>query len=1293
MLFAARTGAEVLTFQQGDGGIYSENACTWIEERNTTNWGSEVNVKLEEEYRTTTHLLTQGLLGFFHVIGDAPGQVPSGATIHSATLRLVFDDAGVAGAPVTLHQMLKPWVENEATWVQRSAGQTFGNNPFVATVGAPVKAGGGAEGVDYSATVIAAQAPAALGALTFDITSAVQTWANGTPNHGFYLRYRNGNMARFHSDDAPTLASRPLLTVEFTPANPASVLTASSTAGSTVLQPGDLFDVQLDWSGSDAVAAADYSVLLNTGQLVLTGRTFQPSLAPFADTPYLTDFPLSTERVEITWFKDSGFTGTDVTLHFQVPLSYTGPSTVTVDLQVDGAQAPGGTDLEVSTVRTTLAINPATPNPPTVAITAPANNAIFTASATVSITANATDSDGTVAKVEFFQGDTKLGEATAAPFAFDWTGVTQGNYVLTARATDNTGQTTTSAPVNITVGPPDTVFPFVALTAPAGSASFIAPATVEITADAADTDGTISKVEFFQGSTKLGEDTETPYEFSWTNVSVGSYVLTAKATDNLTAATTSAPVNITVTPNQAPTITLVSPTDLASLGSSGTVNLSASVSDPESAPLTVTFYGRPKLAPAGPDFTLVSIPDTQIYSQDSGGSRFHLFESQTNWIVSVRDLLNVSFVAHMGDMVQNNDSVPAEWQRASQAMGYIENTATTGRPMGIPWGGAPGNHDGNGSSWNSYFGSNRWLDNGRTYFQGNYNNSNTNNYQFFSASGMDFIVINLAYNGSTGGNQAIMNWADALLKAHPNRRAIVTSHFLINTSFPPTQATWGGHGQAVYDNLKDNPNLFMMLCGHIHGEGRRSDTFQGRTVNTVLQDYQSRSNGGDSWLRYFTFKPSENKIYAYTYKTNTAPVGNPLGGTFETDADSQFTLDYNMTATAPWTALGTLNLAGGETTATVTWNGLAANTEFEWYAAVSDPVNTPVGSTVRTFTTNGNAAPTVTLTSPSSGTEFAVPATVPLAATADDIDGTIAKVEFYQGSTKVGEDTEPPFTFDWSAPAGTYSLNARATDGQGTTTDSAAVSITVIDPLPTVTIVATDASAGEFGPDQALEFTITRSGSTTGALSVQFSPGGNASAADYSGYSGNMESIIIPIGQASFTLPITVLADAIAEGPETLTLSLNPAPNYIIGSPSSADATIADRPDQAAYFTEISDPAKRGPADDGDGDGVPNAIEHFMGTLVGDPSSSGQLQILEPGPGSFKIRYPRAKNRPELTGSLRWSTDLTTWHDSGGTDGTLNLTFDEAVISTPGADPEIIEATATVTGGSATNAFVHLRVE
>ena len=58
----------------------------------------------------------------------------------------------------------------------------------------------------------------------------------------------------------------------------------------------------------------------------------------------------------------------------------------------------------------------------------------------------------------------------------------------------------------------------------------------------------------------------------------------------------------------------------------------------------------------------------------------------------------------------------------------------------------------------------------------------------------------------------------------------------------------------------------MVVNGHYPGEGRRTDLNDcGQPVHQVLMDYQSRINGGDGWLRYFTFKPSENKIYAYTY--------------------------------------------------------------------------------------------------------------------------------------------------------------------------------------------------------------------------------------------------------------------------------------------------------------------------------------------------------------------------------------------------------------------------------------------
>jgi RHS repeat-associated protein len=102
-----------------------------------------------------------------------------------------------------------------------------------------------------------------------------------------------------------------------------------------------------------------------------------------------------------------------------------------------------------------LALRRFVPNvPPTVSLTSPANGATFTAPASITLTATAADSDGTIQKVEFFHGGTNLiATLTAPPYTTQWTAVPQGAYVLTAVATDNGSATTTSAPVNVTVGP------------------------------------------------------------------------------------------------------------------------------------------------------------------------------------------------------------------------------------------------------------------------------------------------------------------------------------------------------------------------------------------------------------------------------------------------------------------------------------------------------------------------------------------------------------------------------------------------------------------------------------------------------------------------------------------------------------------------------------------------------------------------------------------------------------------------------------------------------------------------
>jgi hypothetical protein len=188
-------------------------------------------------------------------------------------------------------------------------------------------------------------------------------------------------------------------------------------------------------------------------------------------------------------------------------------------------------------------------SPPTVTLTQPADGASFTAPATISLSATASDTDGTVSKVEFFNGVTKLGEDTTAPFGFTWSGVGAGSYTLTARATDDLGATATSAPSRITVGTTN-VPPTVSLTFPADGASFPWKPTITMTATAADSDGTVTKVEFLDGTKILGQDTTAPYAFTWRNVPVGTHVLTARATDNRGAVTTSSVVSITVRPKR-----------------------------------------------------------------------------------------------------------------------------------------------------------------------------------------------------------------------------------------------------------------------------------------------------------------------------------------------------------------------------------------------------------------------------------------------------------------------------------------------------------------------------------------------------------------------------------------------------------------------------------------------------------------------------------------------------------------------------------------------------------------------
>ncbi|MEO8426037.1 MAG: Ig-like domain-containing protein, partial [Verrucomicrobiota bacterium] len=106
---------------------------------------------------------------------------------------------------------------------------------------------------------------------------------------------------------------------------------------------------------------------------------------------------------------------------------------------------------------------------PAVAITSPADGSSYTAPASISIAANASDSDGTVSKVDFFSGANLLATAPTSPYAFVWNNVLAGNYTLIAKATDNLGAVGNSAAINVTVATGGASTPFVTSFVPGSS--------------------------------------------------------------------------------------------------------------------------------------------------------------------------------------------------------------------------------------------------------------------------------------------------------------------------------------------------------------------------------------------------------------------------------------------------------------------------------------------------------------------------------------------------------------------------------------------------------------------------------------------------------------------------------------------------------------------------------------------------------------------------------------------------------------------------------------------------------
>jgi YD repeat-containing protein len=115
-----------------------------------------------------------------------------------------------------------------------------------------------------------------------------------------------------------------------------------------------------------------------------------------------------------------------------------------------------------------------------------------------------------------------------------------------------------------------------------------------------------------------------------------------------------------------------------------------------------------------------------------------------------------------------------------------------------------------------------------------------------------------------------------------------------------------------------------------------------------------------------------------------------------------------------------------------------------------------------------NSPPSISLTAPVNGSSLAAPATVNLAANASDVDGSVAKVEFYRNGSLIGTDTAAPYTFtDSNLAAGGYSYTARATDNAGAATTSPAANVTVTAAAQTLAVSLSGSGGGSVASSPA----------------------------------------------------------------------------------------------------------------------------------------------------------------------------------------------------------------------------------